>query len=372
MGTLREVQASGQPYDVGRQHGAAVADLIHHVADARWRLLACETGELFTDATRRSLGFLPRVEETYPAYVEEIRGLADGAGVPFEVAFFINVATELHFDPQRPTSPTQTGTSGAPATSAHLRSPSSTPGDGCSAAALAGPEGVVIGQNWDQPEDVSGRQIILHLYPDGGPEILMFTHAGVIGYIGMNGHGVAHVANQLLSPGWRPGLPHYFLKRRLLEARSVDECLGIIERTPVSSAGNYVLADRTRRIVDVELAPEGYRVLDGAPCQVHANHFTHPDLRPLERYLQVLPDSAARQHRLEATAPRRASVDAFQRVFSDHDGHPESICRHLHGEGTLGTAASIIMDIQAGRMYVAPGPPCETPYQEFALSRGLR
>lgn len=360
MGTLREIRASGPPYELGRQHGTAVPDLIRQVAEGRWRVLTSETGEDFADATRRSLRFLPPVEEAFPRYVEEIRGLAHGAGVPFEVAFFINVATELHFDPQRPAA-------SALVRPTSPRDESGAPAGGCSAAGRAGPEGVVIGQNWDQPDGVRGRQIVLHLYPDDGPETLMFTHAGVIGYLGMNARGVAHVSNQLLSPGWRPGLPHYFLKRRLLEVASVDECLAIIERTPVSSAGNYVLADRTGRIVDVELAPEGYRVLDGAPCHVHANHFTHPDLRPLERYLQILPDSAPRQARLEAIAPPRASVDSFQRLFRDHHGHPQSICRHLHGEGTLGTAASVVMDVSAGYMYVASGPPCETSYEKFTL-----
>src|SRR5688572_13097520 len=96
MGTLREIRASGPTNEPGRPHGTAVPALIGQVAEARWRLLASETGEAFADATRRSLKFLPPVEKAYPRYIEEIRGLADGAGVPFELAFFINVATELH------------------------------------------------------------------------------------------------------------------------------------------------------------------------------------------------------------------------------------------------------------------------------------
>ncbi len=336
---LREVHASGDPYELGRQHGAAVPDLIRQVAETRWRLITGGTGEELGAFARRSLQFLPSVERHFPHYVEEIRGIADGAGLPFEMAFFIQVATEMIFVP-----------------------------GGCSAAAVAGPAGVVIGQNWDQHEMVLGKQIILHLFPEQGPEILMFTHAGVIGYIGMNGHGLAHVANQLASPKWQPGVPQYFLKRRFLELHTIDECLALLRATPISSAANYVMADGTGRVVDIEMAPEGLRVLEGGPRQVHANHFTHPDLVPLERYLQELPDSPVRHERLLAGGPVRASVEEFQAAFRDHHHFPTSICRHASGGSDLRTAASIIMDVGARRMYVAPGNPCQTPYQVFEMT----
>ena len=35
--------------------------------------------------------------------------------------------------------------------------------------------------------------------------------------MGMNQHGVAHFANALYNAPWRPGLPHYPLKRTLLD-----------------------------------------------------------------------------------------------------------------------------------------------------------
>jgi len=342
---LQEVRARGGPYALGRQHGAAVPELIRRVADVRSRQVGDRSGKDLAVVARRSLVFLPIVEQHFPHYVEEVRGLADGAGIPFEMAFFIQVATEMHFIPE-----TQAGRA-----------------EGCSAAAAAGPGGAVIGQNWDVPEAAAGKQIILHLFPTQGPEILMFTYAGVIGYIGMNSHGVAHVANQLASPGWQPGIPQYFLKRRFLESRTIDECLDLLGTLPISSAANYVMADASGRVVDIEMAPEGFRVLEGGPRQVHANHFTHPDLLPLERYLQTIPDSLVRHDRLLAVGPMQASVEEFQAVFRDHHNYPESICRHASGDGTLNTVGSVIMDLRARSMYVAPGNPCSVPYQEFRM-----
>lgn len=344
MRALREIRAHGGPYDLGRQHGAAAADLIQAVLAARHEPIGRRTGEDLDAVARRSLRFLPLVQERFPAQVEEIRGLADGAGIPFAAAFFLQVASELQYNQEQQPDP----------------------GEGCSALAATGPEGTVIGQNWDVLPDMAGKQIILHLIPVDGPEIMMFTFAGVIGYMGMNSYGLAHVANQLISPDWQAGVPQYFLKRRFLELRTVAECVQLLETMPLSSSANYVLADASG-VYDVEMAPSGFRLLAGSECQVHANHFTHPDLLHLERYLPDLPDSAIRHRRLQALSPVAGTVERFKEVLSDHHNYPASVCRHCAGEGVLVTGASVIMDLRAQRMHVAPGNPCQVPYQTFAM-----
>jgi isopenicillin-N N-acyltransferase-like protein len=57
-------------------------------------------------------------------------------------------------------------------------------------------------------------------------------------------------------------------------------------------------------------------------------------------------------------------------ILRDHENAPTSIC--LHPDDTEGDEAeavvfSIVCDLEGGRLWVAPGIPCETEYQEIDL-----
>ena len=84
----------------------------------------------------------------------------------------------------------------------------------------------LAGQNQDLEPEYANVAILLKVRPnDGRPGALMFTFAGQLGYSGMNHFGVAHFANALYDFRWRPGLPHYPLKRVMLEQRNVPQCV---------------------------------------------------------------------------------------------------------------------------------------------------
>jgi len=114
----------------------------------------------------------------------------------------------------------------------------------------------LAGQNQDLPAGYSDVAILLHAKPtDGRPRALMFTFAGQLGYSGMNQYGLAHFANALYGFDWRPGLPHYPLKRVMLEQRSVTDCIGLLRRHATCSAANLVMCDGRGSIADVEVRP---------------------------------------------------------------------------------------------------------------------
>ena len=128
--------------------------------------------------------------------LDEIRGLAEGASISFEHALLCQVRGE--------------------ATRAPL-------GEGCTAFALTRSATVdghaLAGQNQDLPPEFSDLGIVLHIEPtDGRPRALTFTFAGQLGYMGTNEHGVSHFANGLADYEWKLGLPHYPLKRTLLNS----------------------------------------------------------------------------------------------------------------------------------------------------------
>ena len=206
------VRVSGGPYERGRQHGRACGDLIRRYpevllevisVEGRWRALdrASAPGKR-EDLLSRAMTFLPAMEAFAPHLVEEIRGIADGAKVSFAEALLVNVRAEV-----------MGAASEALCTSFALSREATADGT------------IFSGQNLDQHPANRDLMIVLHVEPDQGPAILMCTFAGLVGYPGINSLGVSLVQNALSTHDWRrDGMPHYLLKRVLLEQQDVRSC----------------------------------------------------------------------------------------------------------------------------------------------------
>lgn len=355
--TLPLVKVSGDPYGRGRQHGRACGDLIRRYPkvllevislEGRWRGLdGASAPAKPADLLTRAMTFLPPMEAFAPHLVEEIRGIADGAKVSFAEALLVNVRAEV-----------MGAVAGEPL---------------CTAFAIGRKvtsDGTILsGQNLDQHPANRELMIVLHIEPDRGPAILMCTFAGLIGYPGINSSGVSFVQNALSTHDWRrDGMPHYLLKRALLEQQDVRGCTAAAAQARVCSSQNYVLTDRSGALCDLELTPNRFAVLgDKDGIVVHANHFCSAVLAVEEALLQSLPDSALRQTRMEDLFSQRHGLIGLDRVklaLADHEGWPTSICRHERGVETI---ASLIAEPDQGRLLVAAGNACKTEFVTYSL-----
>jgi isopenicillin-N N-acyltransferase-like protein len=227
-----------------------------------------------------------------------------------------------------------------------------------------------LGQNQDQSPEMEELGVVLRVRPDDGPPLVMATFGGLVGYPGLNAAGVAFFQNALSNGVWRHALPHYPLKRVLLEQRDVAGCLAAIGRAPLASCGNMALGDRSGAVLDVEATPDGYAVVPPEhDLVVHTNHFRSERFRPQERLLASLPDSEHRLRRMTSLLERqhgRITLDTVKQALRDHDGGPPAICRH-EPDRPMKTIASIIAQPDAGRLHVARGNPCETEYVAYSV-----
>ena len=74
---------------------------------------------------------------------------------------------------------------------------------------------------------------VLHLKPAGKPEVMMWTYGGMIGYHGINSAGIGEFANALGGgPPGRFAMPHYPVKRLMLECKSLAEVVDLLEEGP--------------------------------------------------------------------------------------------------------------------------------------------
>jgi hypothetical protein len=109
----------------------------------------------------------------------------------------------------------------------------------------------------------------------------------------------------------------------------------------------------------------------------HTNHYLDPELA--ERAPPPSPGSQARLARLQELVTERspATPAALGEILADHGGGgPQTICEHGVAEGfgrepadeASAIVFSMICDLDLGRMWVAPGSPCVTAYEEVDLA----
>jgi isopenicillin-N N-acyltransferase-like protein len=278
--------------------------------------------------------------------VEEIRGLAEGAGIPFAEALLVNIRGEIGHAPREGCTTYVIGRQG---TSGHE---------------------ILAGQNSDMTADIPPLGYMLHLKPRNKPEVLMWTFGGMIGYHGMNSAGVAHFANALGGgPAGRFGMPHYPVKRLMLECTSLDQVQHLLATVRLASNGNYVLCDGAGRLADVEATTAGPEILNdrGAGFLAHTNHFVCRRYALPENFAQSWQDSFPRLDRINSLIRAgfgSLSAEDLKRFLTDHSGQPTSICRH---DGDSQTVASLIAEPALGRMQVAVGHPCRHRYVTYAM-----
>jgi isopenicillin-N N-acyltransferase like protein len=330
--TFPLVEVTGNAYELGYGHGAQAQALIQ-----RYLLLIERLTGLTRDVLcRNAMRFLPYIQSLSPAYVEEMRGLAAGAGISFEEAVLCQARAEA----------------------------GRVPDGGCTAFALVGSataDGLPLaGQNQDLEPEYADVAILLRVQPtDGRPRALIFTFAGQLGYAGMNEQGVVHFANALYDFDWQPGLPHYPLKRLILEQRTVAECQELVGRHRTCSAANIVLCDGTGTIGDLEVRPEGAAAFvdDHPDWIVHANHYLTPQFAAHET--NSLADSCPRLDRMRSLL-RQAwgtiTVETMQRILADHAGDPGAICRH--GERGMHSISGYIAEPAKRLLHVRRGHGC--------------
>lgn len=137
----------------------------------------------------------------------------------------------------------------------------------------------------------------------------------------------------------------------------------------------YHLADARGNILGIESVYDGYTVL--APEKgilVHANHYETPEYAENDGAHTYIPDSFHRAQRLRGLMDQyygSLTPQIMMTLLADHDGYPNSICRHPDDSQpeTLASMskASFIMIPAERKMYICAGPPCENKYEVFLV-----
>lgn len=359
------IELSGPPHARGVAYGRAAAERVR-------RSLVLYRGEL----SRRGVSagqiealardFLPRVEGYDPAYLEEMRGIAEGAGVSVEDIVFINCRTEMMF--------------GARA----MIDARTAKNDGCTAVIVlpeASADGALIhAHNWDWREECVDTGVVLKIRRGAGPDMLVFVEAGGLARHGLNAAGISVTGNYLACDrDFRTGggTPLALVRRKLLEAGNLAAAMRTAWGPPRACSTNVMLGDARGEAVNLEMAPDDIfwiTPVDGV--LVHANHWISgaalANLR--DTGIAITVDTIYRQRRVETAVRRlgaKATVEGVKEALADTYGWPDSVLRPPKPapfDAMSATVCTTVMRPAAGEMQIARKPWIERRFQAYTLA----
>jgi len=367
---LRVIRLSGTALNRGRIHGEELRAEIHALneawVDAIGRAYGVP-GETYLNAFLNYQAFEPAIIKRCPQLLDEMKGIAEGASLPFERILLLQLSDE-EWVFGRMLWPKNAA--------AQFRSK-------CTAFGLHDAEQrkTYAGQNMDIPPFHEGRQVILHiLHEDSDLEAFIFASAGGLGFMGLNNAPLGVCCNTLMElSACNDGLPVAFVLRTLLERTSQDEAEAVLRSIRHASGQNYLIATRegvgTFECSASDIAKVVNRGEKHWIC--HTNHA----LGGIER-ANLIPS-----HKLSNSRARLASivnrvvsisehptVEGFKAALSASDDPVNPVSRKLSAasvhDSISYTAGSAIYEMGTrARLHIAPGPPCETAFRTLDFDR---
>lgn len=343
------IDVAGPPRERGHAYGTGAREHIARNVAVYQQVYRDSAGLEWDTALARAAELTPGLTAMDADAMEELAGIADGARQPAEALLALNARTNLMY-----------------------------PAVAECTTAVALPERtddghVLLVQNWDWLTRARDTIVVLRRETEDGLRTMSVLEAGHLGRGGINSAGLGSVGNFLQTPTdrQRPGVPLPFIGRRTMLSRTLADAIDALVNTERGVSTNTMLASADGIAVDLECTPETeypLQPVDG--IIVHANHFRTPGAPDTGKRLS--PDSLYRDARLSALLARRErlSVETFMEDMRDHAGYPASICKHPveRSAGEDRTVASLIMDLNAGVMWLADGCPCEVPYRRLSLA----
>jgi isopenicillin-N N-acyltransferase like protein len=306
-GSMRFLKVSGTAIEIGKALGREFrTGIIERAARLKKRCWKPEYAAI-----------LRIIQETcsaqYPAYMDELRGMAEGSGAAFDDILFLNVL-ELH-------------------------------GHGCSSLAQCDAEACMIAHNEDGDSDEFPKDFAIVTSTSQGKTITYFYYPGELAgsAFGWNKAGLFLTVNNLrpIADASAIRVPKTFTSRSILDAYSIQEALARISRSGCIGGLHYFIGDRDM-ICSVEKLMNQAVVSEVKGVRVHTNHYLYPPFVGKDKPEE---DSYSRLLRLEGLKGKSSFIDILQ----DREGKHPILCA---GEGHSRTIATVVADLKSGAVEV--------------------
>ncbi|HOW91553.1 MAG TPA: C45 family autoproteolytic acyltransferase/hydrolase [Anaerolineaceae bacterium] len=297
-------------------------------------------------AVLQALNYLYYALQTYPQYIEEIQGIAEGANVNYADLAVVNAFECVAVD------------------ALHLQKCTSI------AAGRSKTRGsVIVGHNEDWLADDEPDVYFLLARPLDEPAFIAMSYGGLLPNIGFNELGIAQSCDSVYPIDLTIGIPRVIVSRAVLAALTIEEA---INRThpPLRAAGyNHLLAHSDGELYNVEVSATEYEVIPAENgCLAHTNHYLSPKMQQFEKTRAEWKKTDLRYSRIISllSGNESHSMQTIQSMLADHENYPHSICQHAPAADSTTsqtkTIVSLVMDLGERKMAYSLGNPCCNAY----------
>ncbi|MEH7223584.1 C45 family peptidase [Bacillus sp. JJ1566] len=356
---IKKLQLSGTPKEIGEKHGSEGKNEVHQSLDTYESLFYGYSKISWEQAIQIALEHLPAIEAYNRDLIEEMVGVAKGAGVRFEDILALNTRSEIALAGRKPFS------------------------DGCTAISITPPhtKETIIGQNWDWKSDQANSLLLLEIEQKNKPTIKMITEGGLIGKIGFNSSGIGVCLNALHTDKKSNQIPIHLGLRSVLNSHTLHEAISKIKHRQMASAANFLIASEDENgqamAANFEVSPFGMDMIPNSEgVVVHTNHIcsleVQKHLTDMNEY--KFEDSMIRKNRAEQLisasirAGNEINENRFKEWFSDTFNYPNSINHYVNTSAPehrqMETVFSVIMNLSKRTMQVCIGKPSLNGYFE--------
>lgn len=336
MKKIPVVEVEGSNYEIGFQIGQKCRKQISRLIKTSKEKYLKHTGRPFNYFVKRGKRLLFYCDK-YPQYIDEIKGIANGAEADFYDYFALNFEDEVVDNANK-----------------------------CTTIFLRTKNGIFLGHNEDWTRSFLDELYVLKLRQKYKPDILALSYLGPPQFIAacLNSKGIAFTGNSLYTTH-KLGIPEAFVLRSMCDAKNINEAIKDLEAKPRSMGINSMIVSKNG-IVDIENSISKSAIIEAkGDCFIHTNH-------PLKLKGKRGRNSVIRFNRATEMLKKNETrdMDLLKNILSDHKNYPDSICCHIGSEGEKikwMTIASIIIDLKNMEMLISHGNPCKNKYKEYRL-----
>jgi Acyl-coenzyme A:6-aminopenicillanic acid acyl-transferase len=350
-GKLRVVDLEGMPYEMGKTHGQTLKSEIRELV-GRWkadlRTTYGVTAEVFIQNLLKKTHFQPAIARWTPDLLDEVRGIADGAGVDLDTIYAYQLIDEIW------AMDAELGLSKCTSIAAGRRNGNPS----------------FVAQTLDIPAFYHGYQTVLRIRDKREDlETLVFTIPGVVAANGLNNRSVGVCVNAVTQLAYSPkGLPVAFTIRGILRQGSYEQAVKFLEDVQPAAPQNYVIGGPDEAAAFERSAGKMSRFIPfaGAEFTYHTNHpLINDDFNP--RFPESLKRRGMTLEKYRALCPRfnflgRALKDnsavidlaALEALFKDR-------ASGINNAGTYGCTIMVLGE--SPELHISPGRPDEEPFQ---------
>ena len=381
------LETEGSSYQRGKIHGETLKKQINTMIDS-FKAYACDLGYTSFDLLVKDIldntNFLSTAKKWMPDVIEEIKGIADGTGIGFNIMFVIQLIDELRWYIEHRIRKDYWR---------KLQDESmKTISQLCSALGVFDhtQNYPIIAQTADNTPMWVGLETLIHAKdPESSMEWYYASYPGLIGLYGLNNYSVGVCLNAMSHALKKNinGLGTLFISRAILNQKCLNDAINIIKKLPHASGENYLIGG-LNGVADYECSPNQIKEFlpyQGATRVYHTNHpientdidYEYLKLRSEiynkyiseEEFVKDL-DTETRFDSLKNNLmdnSKPISVEMIKKILSAHDVKDCPVCCHNLPSGEH-TNMGLIMELsKSPKLHISFGPPCKTEFSIYGF-----